>query len=194
MKYLLLLSLLFTSVSCSTSKLTEEQQKIREHMEQGKVYVGGDFSPKFKTSDSGASLVQVGIAIYPVDANETLVKSHAIADGKFKLTEGAPSYFKSMVQRAIGSALGNEGDFSQIDVSVSELKALTGIQSKSQDVECKTVMEPTVDLNYNTVKECRALVSVSKANLRKAYDFTISQKYGIKEKSEIDNLLKMEAK
>lgn len=193
MKYLTL-SLLITLASCSSVKLTEDQQKVRDHMAQGKIYTGGEFSSKFQDSDTGASLVKVGIATYPAGTNDSLIKSHAIADGKFKLTEGAPAFFKSMVQRVIGSSLGNEGDFSQVDVSVSEVKALTGIQSRSQDIECKTVMEPTVELGYNTVKECRALVSVSKANLRKAYDFTISQKYGIKEKSEIDKLLALEMK
>lgn len=189
----LLLTVILTLASCSSTPLElqmKRQELINEHLSQGKRYIKGDFAPRFSTSgNDGIHVRAVGISVYPAGANEALTKSASVSDGKFKLIESAPSEFKSMVQRAIGNSLGHTGEYNKIETSVSEVHALEGIESGANDTQCKIVVEPTVELTYRTSKECRSIVKVSVVNLRKAYDFTIERKYGLKKRSVVQDIL-----
>ena len=173
-------------VSCSSSpfkETTREQEMVNEHLSQGVKFLEGDFDSKFaKTGRTGSYVTAVGNAIYPVDVNQKLVESSAIANAKFRLTESAPSEFRKEVQQAVGTELGGIGEFSQVDVSVSEVKNLTGIVVAFEDVQCRTRVEPMSDGGYRTMKECRALAKVKASELKKAYDFTIASKYNVSKK------------
>lgn len=177
----LLLALLLASCSSSPFKeTTREQDMVNEHLSQGVKYLEGEFDAKYsKSGRSGAYVTAVGSSIHPVEVNQKMVENAAIADAKFRLTESAPSEFRKEVQQAIGTEIGGVGEFSQIDVSVSEVKNLTGIKVRYEDIQCKTRVEPTSDGGYRTMKECRALARVKAGELRKAYDFTVAKKYGV---------------
>lgn len=201
MQKLLLLMMTFVAffmVGCSSTPLEmqmKRQEIINNHISQGKKYIGGDFDPRFSADgDDGINIRKVGIAVYPAGSNEMLIKSAAIDDGKFRLIESAPSEFKSMVQRAIGNSLGFNGEYNKIETSVTEVQRLSGLRSSQRDVQCKTVVEPTVDLTYKTSKECRAIVYVSKTELQKAFDFTLEAKYGEKKKSVVQDILNKQLK
>lgn len=183
MKVLKLSVLTLILVSCSSSpfeETTKEQNMVNEHLSQGVKYLEGDFDAKYlKSGRAGAYVTAVGSSIHPVETNQKMVENAAVADAKFRLTESAPSEFKKEVQRAIGTEAGGVGEFSQIDVSVSEVKNLTGIKVKYEDIQCKTRVEPTSDGGYRTMKECRSLARVRAGELKKAYDFTVAEKYGV---------------
>lgn len=170
-------------VSCSSSPFkerTKEQGMVNEHLAQGVRFLEGDFDNKYsKTGRTGVYVIAVGSAIHPVETNQKMVENAAIADAKFRLTESAPSEFRKEVQQVIGTEVGGVGEFSQVDVSVSEVKNLTGVKVKYEDIQCRTRVEPTSDGGYRTMKECRALARVKVSQLKKAYDFTISNKYGV---------------
>lgn len=201
MQKFILLTMTFVAfflVGCSSTpyqQLKERQELINAHLEQGKKYIGGEFDPRFTAGgDDGINIRKVGVAIYPAGSNESLAISAAVDDGKFKVIESAPSEFKSMVQRAIGNSLGFTGEYNKIETSVTEVQRLSGIKTSRRDIQCKKVMEPTADLGYRRTLECRAIVSVEKRELQKAFDFTLESKYGIKKKSFVQKILNQQLK
>lgn len=193
MRIICLILMLLVFVSCSTNPYKEQslkQQAIMEHMAQGKQYIGGKFDSKFSSSGSdGMNLRSIGVATYPVDMNEQLAKSAAVADAKFKLTDGAPTEMKRLIQKAIGNSLGYVGEFNQIETSVTEVHALRGIEVKEDDIQCLIVSEPVSDGTYRTSRECKAIAKVSLSELTKAFNFTVERKYGIKEESVVQKIL-----
>jgi hypothetical protein len=194
MRTLGLLGITLILASCSTKSPftaeTEKQDKIMKHMAQGKTYVGGEFEGKFNTSGSDGFLVRaIGRSVYPTTQSEQLARASAVSDSKFKLTQTAPSEFKAIVQKAIGNSLGQTGDFTQIETSITEVKGVRNIDVKEEDVACKIVMEPNISGSYDNFRECRAIATVSLVELNKAYDFTMSAKYGDKSKSAVEKIL-----
>lgn len=188
----------FFLVGCSSTpyqQMKEKQDMINMHLAQGKKYIGGEFDPRFTAGgDDGINIRKVGVSVYPSGSNESLVISAAVDDGKFKVIESAPSEFKSMVQRAIGNSLGFTGEYNKIETSVAEVQRLSGIKTSRRDIQCKKVMEPTADLGYRRTLECRAIVSIEKRELQKAFDFTLEAKYGIKKKSFVQKILNQQLK
>jgi len=179
--------------ACSSSpykESTSQQDKIIQHMKQGKQYIGGEFDKKFNTSGSDGFVVRaIGRSVYPIAQSEQLARASAASDSKFKLTQTAPSEFKAIVQKAIGNSLSYTGEFTQIETSVTEVRGLKNIDVKEEDVSCKVVVEPNISGGYDNFRECRAIATVSIVELNKAYDFTMSSKYGEKTKSEIEKIL-----
>lgn len=186
MKYFSFLALGVLLVSCSSSpfkEATKKQEMINDHLSQGVRYLEGDFDERYsKTGREGAYIKAVGSAIYPIETNQKLVESAAVSDSKFRLISSAPSEFKREVQQAIGTEIGGTGDFSEISISVTEVKNLKGIKSRFEDVECRTKVSPTSNGEYRTERECRAISRVKASELRRAYDFTVSSKYGVSKK------------
>lgn len=200
MKYLklLMLMLILMSIGCSTTSFKQAQQRqllINEHLAQGVQLIDGEFDSKYLTSGSdGISLRKIGIAIYPIGYNEQVIRSAAIADGKFSLIDGAPTEMKSIVQKAIGNAIGYVGEYSQIQTSVTEVRALKGIEASQSNVQCRTQVTPTAEGEYKTERVCRAIVKVSLTELTKAFDFTMASKYKIKKKSAVQEILNQQLK
>ncbi len=198
MKALLLSVLAAMFVGCSSSpfeQATSRQDAINKHLAQGVRLLDGEFDSKYMTDGSdGMYLKKVGVAVYPIGYSEQIIKSAAVADGKFKLASSAPTEMKQLVQRAIGNSLGYAGEFNQIQTSVSEVYALRGIESSENDIQCRTQVTPTVDGSYRTERVCRALVRVPLTELVKAYDFTVEKKYGKQKKSEIQKMLQQQLK
>lgn len=198
MKYLISLLLLVSVIGCSTSPFeqqTRRQNMINEHLAQGVRNLDGNFDARFSTDgNDGMYLRKVGTAVYPIGYNENLVRSAAIADGKFKLISSAPSELKSMVQKAIGNSLGYVGEYNQIETSVTEVYALQGIDYSERDIQCKTQVTPTVSGSYKTERICKAIVKVTLVALTKSFDFTIEKKYGIKKKSQVQKILQQQLK
>jgi len=201
MKRILGLIIAMSTVACATVQAPKtpfeenlyRQELIKQHLMQGKEYLGGDFDFRFsKAGNDGVNVQAVGIAVYPANANEGLIRKAAIVDGKMKLVTSGPTEFKSMVQRATGNALGYTGDFHQIETSVSEVSRLEGIKQRDADVECKNVVEPTQDGTFRNNKECRAIVSVPFTELRKAFDYTLEKKYGLNIKSQVEKILNIQ--
>jgi hypothetical protein len=164
-------------------------------MSQPKQYIGGDFDSKFSSSSNdGMTLQTIGKAVYPVATNESLVRANAVSAAKFKLIESAPTHFKSLVQQAIGNELGFTGGYNKIDTSITEVHALRGVEVKEQDIDCRVLIEPTVDGGYNNFKECRALAKVPLVELNKAFNFTMDHSYGTQKKSNVEKILEEQLK
>ncbi len=173
-------------VGCSSSPFKEEtaqQNKINQHLSQGVKYLEGDFEEKYNSSGrSGMYMTAIGTAIYPVEKSQKVVESAAVTDAKFRLTESAPSNFKREVQQAIGTEYEGVGDYSEISVSVTEVRGLTGIKVRYSDISCKTKVSPTSKGSYKTERECRAIAKVKLSDLKKAYSYTLDEKYRGKKK------------
>lgn len=202
MKITLLFSLIlclmsFLLVSCSSTSYdnaTNKQEIINKHLSQGKRYLDGNFEEKFLVSgNDGINYKAIGRATYPLEYNEDLVRASAVADAKFKLSNGAPTEMKRLVQKAIGNGLGYIGEFSQIETGVTEIFNLQGIESQDEDVSCHIVVEPVMN-GYKNSRECRALAKVPMNSLVEAYAFTVGQKYGIAKKNRVQEVLEEQMK
>ncbi len=167
--------------SCSNSPFKENQKyqkHITDHLSQGAKYVNGNFDEKFsKSGQNGIYLTAIGKAVYPLSRNQGVVEEAAISAARFKIVESGPTEFKIIVQKAIGNSLGNIGEFSKIETSITEVKSLTGIKVSYNDIQCKIKTEPTENGGYNNTRECRAIAKVKMIDLVKAYDFTLERKY-----------------
>lgn len=192
MKGIVSVVILVLFVSCSSSpfkEATKEQEMINDHLSQGVRYLEGDFEERFsKNGKDGVYLSAIGTAIYPIESNRKLVESAAISDSKFRLVSSAPSEFRREIQQAIGTELDGVGDYSEISVSVTEVKNLKGIKSKYEDTQCRTRVSPTSTGSYKTERECRAISKVKKTEVLKAYDYTVESKYGVSKKKIKSNL------
>ena len=181
--------------SCSSSPFREEskqQDMVNKHLSMGVKYLEGEFDEKYRSSGrDGAYLKAIGSAIYPAGSSQKLVESAAVSNSKFRLVSSAPSEFKKEVYQAISSELGGVGEFSETAVSVTEVRNLTGIKSKFEDVQCRTKVSPTAQGSYKTELECRAVSSIKMSELKRAYDYTVQKKYGVK-KSKLEKRLKQQ--
>lgn len=194
MKKFWVLFILLGVISCSSNQFespfdesTKSQNDIAEHLSQGEKYVGGNFDSKFtSTGRKGTHVYASGKSFSAIDNDQSIAEKEAIFDAKNNLVQSAPSEFKSIVQRAIGNETG--GSFSQVDTSVTEIRSLTGIEVKNEDIECKVKMSPLPNGEYKTERECRALARVSVGNLKKAYDFTIESKYKVSKEDVVNEI------
>lgn len=195
---LTVLSVSLLLAGCSSSPFKEQtlkNEKVVKHLQQGKQYIDGGFDSRFNNSgNDGMNLRAIGKAIYPIETNELLVRASAISASKFKLTESAPTEFKSLVQQAIGNSLGFNGEFTKIETSITEVHGLRGIEVKEENVQCRTVVEPTSEGDYKNLKECRSIATVPLSELNKAFNFTMDQKYGPQQKSSVEKLLEEQLK
>lgn len=192
---IIILSLLVTLVSCSSVQKTgqEDVDAVIVHMSKPKVTVGKDWDDKFKKDGLlNGEFVAIGSITNSINSHEGNMKVMAESDATSKLLTSAPTEFKKIVQRAISSVDGGNGSFEQNHVSITEVRALTGLKSGFDDVQCVTTASPNTDLKYDFVKECRVLIRVPASNLMKAYAYTLDKKYGVKEQNEIKEVLNKE--
>ncbi len=181
MRILTSIMLLGVLAGCSTSPFkesTEYQEKVSEHLASGIQYPEGDFEEKYtKSSSSAMWLTSIGRSIYPLGSSQVLVESAASSAAKMVLIQSAPSEFKSIVQKAISNELGFTGSYSKVDTIVTEVKNLTGVMVRPEDISCKIRVEPMEDGSFRNSRECRALARVKVSELKKAYRYTIEKKY-----------------
>lgn len=191
MRVILTLCLLLAFVSCSSVNKTGDDQtdKLIQHLAKGKTLISKDFDEKFqKDGLLNGHYVAIGTVIDKYSRNEASLKVLAEANATAKLLAGAPLEFKKMVQRTVSSSDDSGGSAEEISVSISEVKALTGIVSNYDDSQCVSYAIPNQDMKYDVQKECRVLLRVPTGNLLKAYDFTLNNKYGISEKDVKESL------
>jgi hypothetical protein len=190
------MTILFSTVlvSCASAPKSHHE-KILDHISQGKKYQDGEFNIKFKVSgNDGMNVRSVGISVVPYEYNEMTAKAQAVSDAKFKLVISAPTEFKAIVQRAIGTSLGYQGEYNQIETSISKVHNLQGIEVNESDVTCKVLSSPTRDGGYKYQRECRAIAKVSVLKLNEAYNFTTEQVYGVSKKNKVQKLLQKQLK
>jgi hypothetical protein len=161
-------------------------------LSKGPVVIGKDWEEKFtKDGIIGDELVAIGSKKDSNGMKEETMKVFAETDGTGRLLTSAPTEYKKFVQRAISTVTGDES----VDInsySVTEVKALTGMRTQFSDTQCVKTATPTMDLKYSFTTECRVIVRAPLANLAKAFNFTLSHKYGISEQSDIQKKIKEE--
>lgn len=193
MKYLLLIGLA-TLASCSstpTNKVDDLHDQVVAHMSKPKKILGADFDPRFeKDGLIGNEYVAVASITDAISKNEKQMQVTAEADARSRLLTSAPTEFKKIIQRAVSSSTGDNGSVDEIGVTVTEVHALTGLVSNFNDVQCVKFAVPTETLGYAYSMECRAIVHVPASSLLKAYAYTLDKKYGVKEQSAIQDILK----
>lgn len=74
-------------------------------------------------------------------------------------------------------------------MSITEVQGLKGVMVKEEDAECRVVISPNAQGEYDNLRECRAISQVPLSELNKAYDFTLEKKYGSATKTSIEKLL-----
>lgn len=183
---------LFGIVGCSNVPKTGhlETDAVISHMSKPKAVIGKDWEEKFKRDGLiGGEFVAIGSAVSHVNNYEGNMRLTAEADATSRLLTSAPTEFKKIVQRVVNSVDGNNGTTDQVHISITEVKALTGLKTNFEDSQCVTTATPTTDLKYDFLKECRTIMRVPVSNLAKAYSYTLDKKYGIKEQGEIKEAL-----
>lgn len=186
---------LFSFVGCSGVPKTgdPEADKVISHMSKGRTVVGADWQPKFlKDGLVNGEFIAIGSVTNEINRHEGSMKVMAESDATSRLLTSAPTEFKKIVIRAINSIDDSNGSVEQSHVSVTEVRALTGLKTAFDDSQCVTYATPTTELKYEFKKECRVIIRVPSSELMKAYRFTLSDKYKIKEQSEIAEALKAE--
>lgn len=179
--------------ACSSIPRTghEETDKVIVHMSKPKSIIGKDWDQKFqKDGLIGGEFIAIGSVTSQINTHEGNMKTMAEADATSRLLTSAPTEFKKIVLRTINSFDGTNGSVEQSHVSVTEVKALTGLKTNFDDVQCVSYAVPNTDLKYDFSKECRVIMRVPASELMKAYKYTLSSKYGIKEQSQINEALK----
>ena len=176
--------------ACSSVPQTghQETDALISHMSKPKAVIGKDWEDKFKQDGFvGGEFVAIGSTVSHANDEEGRMKMASEADATSRLLTSAPTEFKKVVQRAMSSV--GHGSVDQAHFSITEVRALTGLKTYFNDTQCVTTATPNTDLKYDILKECRTVMRVPAANLAKAYSYTLSSKYGIKEQSEIKEAL-----
>lgn len=192
MKYIFLIGLTALA-SCSTppTKTDLQNDLVVEHMNKPRKVIGQDFDPRFeKDGLIGGEYIAIASITDKIDKNDKVMQVLAEADARSRLLNSAPTEFKKIIQSAVSTSTGDNGNVENIGITVTEVKALTGLASNFNDAQCVKFATPNHNLNYDYTKECRVIVRVSASELMKAYSYTLDSKYGIKEKSAIQELLK----
>jgi hypothetical protein len=195
----IMILMLLGVIGCSSTPKTgdAETDKVLAHMRKGDFVVGKDWEQKFLQDGLiGSEVVAIGSSARSVlGANKISVANlrlMAETDARERMLLSAPSEFKRLIQKAIQSVDNDEGTVDASSVSISEVKALTGIRNNFNDFQCVKTAHPTEDLKYSYSTECRLILRVSSSELQKSYSYTLSSKYGIKEQSTISEILKKE--
>ena len=192
MKCLFLIGLV-TLASCSTppTKTDIQNDLVVEHMSKPKKVIGQDFDSKFTQEGLvGGEYIAIASITDSIDKNEKQMQIIAEADARSRLLNSAPTEFKKVVQAVVSTSMGDNGSVENIGVTVTEVMALTGLTSNMNDTQCVKFIVPNHNMGYDYSKECRVIVKVSASNLMKAYNYTLDKKYGVKEQSAIQDLLK----
>lgn len=183
-------------VACSSTNKTGDQgtDAIIEHMSKGPKVMGKDWEEKFlKDGFISGHYVAIGNATNrDIDSFHQPLRVHAESAATARLLKSAPTDFKKIVQRVINTLDGDEGSTQEAQISITEVKALTGMTSNFDDHQCVTTAHPTSTLKWTYIKECRTVVRVPASNLMKAYDYTLEKKYSILRKNDIEKLLQKE--
>lgn len=183
MKLILFILTVGSIVSCSSVKKTgdEKTDALLEHMAQEPRIIGENWKEKFtKDGFINGEYVAIGtVTSYEMNGfyNSQKVNAESIATGNLLRT--APTDFKKVVHRVINSLEKNEGSTKEDQISVTEVRALTGLYSKFDDFQCVKKAVPNKKLKYDFIRECRLLMRVPSTKLLEAYDFTLQSKYGI---------------
>lgn len=191
-----ILILMLTIVSCSSVKKTGDAKTdaVLEHMSQAPRVMGKDWEERFtKDGFIEGNYVAIGSSTTnDLNGKEggIRVNTEAIATGA--LLKSAPTDFKKVIKRVLNSLDNNEGSTTEDQISVTEVKALTGLNSSFGDFQCVKKAIPNKELKYDFAKECRVIVRVPAKNLIDAYDFTLDSKYGISKKNQVETLLQNE--
>ena len=195
MKTTIIVMSLLVLASCSSVPKTGDNQAdaVIAHMSKPKAVIGKDFDEKFKRDGLiNGEFVAIGSVINSVNYHEGNMRIMAEADATSKLLTSAPTEFKKIVQRAISSLDGTNGSVEQNHISVTEVRALTGLKTQFDDVQCVNTATPNTDLKYDFLNECRVIMRVPASNLMKAYNYTLDKKYGIEEQAAINQMLKQQ--
>lgn len=193
MKKLFIICSLALLASCSSDPYKKERNArdiTMQHISQKPEALDGEFDARFKKSGKdGTEMFAVGVTTGSLDDDEYTLLARSEFKAKVKLTQAAPSEYKSMVQQTIGDSVGGEGRFDKADIAVTEVRALTGFHSDESDKECKRFSEPTVSGDYRFRKECRVIVRIPLVRLEAAFKYTLNSKYGVKEVTLADKLM-----
>lgn len=195
-KFIYPLMVTITLAGCSTAplqKVEDQNEQVIAHLEKGKRIIGKDFEEKF-THDGLINGEYVAVGSFKTDDQFSNNFHHllkASEDARSKLITSAPTEIKKVIQSAVSTVSGSyEAD--QIQITVTEVQALTGMSSGLNDSQCVKYAEPTQDLKYKYTTECRALIRVPASSLLKAYNYTLDKKYSVKEDSQIKDILKQQ--
>ena len=196
MKTIFIIVCLLWFVSCSSIPKTgiKKEDALVEHMFQEPRLMGQDWDEKF-TKDGliNGEYVSIGSAIgRHLNYNNKPVRLSAETDAMTRLLRSAPTDFKRIVQKAVDSVSDNDGSSTETMVSVSEVKALTGMTSNFDDIQCVNHAYPLDNGKWDFRKECRLILRIDAMKLKEAYDYTLSQKYSIEQKKKIDEIVNNE--
>ncbi len=180
-------------VSCASQNKTGDQQTdaLLAHMSKGTQVMGKDFDEKFnKDGFVNGEYIAIGSAnSSDIDYSVRPLRMRAEADATARLLKSAPSEFKRIVLAAIDSGNGDEGSVQESQVHITEVRALTGLKSNFDDIQCVKTATPNQDMRYSYNKECRVILRIPASNLVKAYSYTLDKKYSIQQQTDVQKMI-----
>lgn len=190
---LMVIALISGCSSTPQQKIEDQNEQVISHLEKGKRVIGKDFDEKF-THDGLMNGDYVAVGSYKTDDQFSNNMNHLLRageDARSKLITSAPTEIKKIIQSAI-STISNSHEADQVQISVTEVQALTGMSSGLNDSQCVKFAEPTQDMKFKYTTECRVLVRVPASNLMKAYNYTLDKKYSVKEDNQIKEIMRQQ--
>lgn len=192
--YISILLITLSIVGCSTTpqqKVENQNDAVISHLEKGKRVIGKDFEDRFnKEGLINGDYIAIGtFETTNNNAQRFSMVLKAEEDSKSRLLNSAPTEFKKVVQNAISTVSGSN-DAEKVTITVSEVQALTGLNSNLNDIQCVKFAMPTEDLKYEYSTECRVITRVPASNLLKAFNYTMDKKYSLKDEAGIKDILK----
>ncbi len=192
MRFLMIIGLIGLSACSSVQKTGDEQtDALLRHMSQETRVIGKGFDEKF-TRDGiiNGQYVAVGSATSAdLDYLVRPLRVRAEADATSRLLKSAPSEFKKVIMGAIDSANGDEGSVQESQVQITEVKALVGMKSNFDDIQCVKTASPNQQMKWNYSKECRVIVRVPANELLKAFKYTLGRIYNVQQQNDIQKVL-----
>lgn len=183
-------------VGCSSTpqqKIEDQNEQVISHLEKGKRIIGKDFDEKF-AHDGLINGDYVAVGSYKTDDQFSNNMNHLLRageDARSKLITSAPTEIKKIIQSAI-STISNSHEADQVQITITEVQALTGMSSGLNDSQCVKFAEPTQDMKFKYTTECRVLVRVPASSLMKAYNYTLDKKYSVKEDNQIKEIMRQQ--
>ena len=196
MRTVIFVFVLFVLASCSSVPKTGDVKTdaVISHVAQESQIIGEQWQEKFtKDGFVDGNYVAIGSSSTAnMNYNTKPLRLSAESDALARLLRSAPTDYKRIVKKVLNSMSDGDGQVSETDISITEVRSLTGVTSNFNDIQCIKTVSPTQEMKWSFAKECRVILRISPEDLSRAYDFTLSKKYSIKRKNEIEALVSKE--
>ncbi len=186
---IVMLSILITACASQTRQAKVGSKTSSALVKADEVI--GDELPEWtdKSGITDGRLYVVGYSEMSADKSPHYIKKAALMDGEVRLLSDAPSDFRVLTQNALKGAGVESSEFFQIQTKIQEVFAAEGI--RDHESTCRKIARYG-ETQVRVVRGCWYRVSADVYKLKKAYMYTLAQKYGQEKSKKFDKLMDQE--